>query len=306
MAGIFYETTSLHLLSETGSHKLSQDQQFQQVQRRHVLRKFKKSFIATQISIGGYLEHGWNRSNNSSKTVQNYWSERSEANRSNYIRRKMYSSIVTMVPQMLPDGWKTRILMVFSHILYGTQSAQKTSLVYWFSIIMNRIFRSMGSIMQNKMESLCCHFHPTTPINFNRTVQTVFGPFKRYCNSASDAWMINNPGRNMSINDIPSIAARAFPLAAPPSNILSGFRVTGIWPYNENIFDESGFAPSFVSDRSIDETGDESNSVTTDPRIEECLSSIVQPTRKHWTYLGWFEPYNSRGTNPSFSKSRCK
>ncbi|KAL3999369.1 nuclear receptor co-repressor 2 [Sarotherodon galilaeus] len=69
--------------------------------------------------------------------------------------------------------------------------------------------------------------------------------------STCDAWMRNNPGKTMSIYDIPGIVAIAYPLAATPLNIQAGFRVAGIQPYNRNVFLEAEFAPSYVTDRPI-------------------------------------------------------
>lgn len=39
-------------------------------------------------------------------------------------------------------------------------------------------------------------------------------PQKRYINTMCDAWMRNNPGKTMSIYDIPGIVAIAYPLVA--------------------------------------------------------------------------------------------
>ncbi|ROL23530.1 Pogo transposable element with KRAB domain [Anabarilius grahami] len=79
--------------------------------------------------------------------------------------------------------------------------------------------------------------------------RTVYGPLKRHVNTACDSWMLNNPGKTMSIYDVPGIVATAYPLAATPNNIQSGFRVTGISPYNRDVFPEDAFAPSYVTDR---------------------------------------------------------
>lgn len=78
---------------------------------------------------------------------------------------------------------------------------------------------------------------------------SVYGPFKRHLSSAHDAWLRSNPGKTISIYDIPQLVATALPLAMTPTNISNGYRRTGIYPYNSDIFSEEDFMPSFVTDR---------------------------------------------------------
>lgn len=78
--------------------------------------------------------------------------------------------------------------------------------------------------------------------------RTVYGPFKKYVNSACDGWVTTNR-RPMTIYDIPGIVKTALPNAINPVNITSGFQITGICPFNRNVFTDSDFMPSYVSDR---------------------------------------------------------
>lgn len=57
-----------------------------------------------------------------------------------------------------------------------------------------------------------------------------------------------NPGKRMTIYDISQIAAGALPDATSPRNITSGFKVSGIHPFNPNVFGEDEFLPSIVTD----------------------------------------------------------
>lgn len=75
------------------------------------------------------------------------------------------------------------------------------------------------------------------------------GPFKAYCAKAQENWLRNNPGKVMSIYEIPGMVKYAWPLASTPTNITSAFKKTGVWPYDPNIFTDDDFAPSFVTDR---------------------------------------------------------
>ena len=55
----------------------------------------------------------------------------------------------------------------------------------------------------------------------------------------------------MTIYDIPSILRDAWPIAVTPVNILKRFEVTGISPYNPNVFQDDDFSPAFVTDRAM-------------------------------------------------------
>lgn len=79
--------------------------------------------------------------------------------------------------------------------------------------------------------------------------RSVYGPLKKYVNTACDSWMTSHPAATMSIYDIPSIVHTALPLAATPNNITAGFRVSGIYPFNRDIFPDSEFMAAYVTDR---------------------------------------------------------
>jgi len=58
-----------------------------------------------------------------------------------------------------------------------------------------------------------------------------------------------HPGTTMTITDIPVILKTALPLATTPVNIMKGFEVSGICPFNRDIFTDLDFSPSYVTDR---------------------------------------------------------
>lgn len=102
--------------------------------------------------------------------------------------------------------------------------------------------------------------------------RSVYGPLKRYINSAMDCWLKMHPGKTVTIYDLPSIVATALPAAATPANIMSGFRCTGIWPLDPNIFTEVDFSPAYVTDRPAPTvTGEPAASVEPDG------AALVQP-----------------------------
>ena len=79
--------------------------------------------------------------------------------------------------------------------------------------------------------------------------KSVYGPFKAYQNQAADGWMRSHPGKKISIYELPQTINEAFLSAMTPRNIIAGFRATGIYPYNRNIFSDADFAPASLSDR---------------------------------------------------------
>ena len=64
-----------------------------------------------------------------------------------------------------------------------------------------------------------------------------------------DYWMRSNPGKNVTIYEIPALVKKAQLAAMTPKNILSGFECTGTWSFNREIFTELDFAPAAVTDR---------------------------------------------------------
>lgn len=92
---------------------------------------------------------------------------------------------------------------------------------------------------------------PHTSDHLQPLDKAVFGPFKRFFNQGADEWMLSHPGQTLSIYDLPAICCKAWDRGATPSNIKSGFRCTGIWPFDKNIFTEQDFLCSYVTDRPV-------------------------------------------------------
>ncbi|KAE9521524.1 hypothetical protein AGLY_018080 [Aphis glycines] len=103
--------------------------------------------------------------------------------------------------------------------------------------------------------------------------RSVYGPFKKFVNREMDQWMTMHPGSRMTIYDIPQIVAGALPDAVSPRNIMGGFKVSGIWPFDRNIFREDEFAPSLVTD--VDDL--ETNQINQDTHPEKELFNSLEP-----------------------------
>lgn len=69
----------------------------------------------------------------------------------------------------------------------------------------------------------------------------VFGPFKNYCKSSFNEYLVNNPGKKITIYDIASLTNQPFLRAFSTENIVNGFKATGIFPLNSLAFKEEDF-----------------------------------------------------------------
>lgn len=106
----------------------------------------------------------------------------------------------------------------------------------------------------------------------------VYGPFKKYINQSMTSWMTNNPGKIITIYDVPSISSSALVSAATPRNIINGFSVSGIWPFNMNVFTEDDVAPSVVTDMVINTTTEEIVNTTIEKITNTTTEEIVNTT----------------------------
>ena len=93
----------------------------------------------------------------------------------------------------------------------------------------------------------------TPPLKISHKLQpldvAVYNPFKKYYANGIDAWHRNHHGQTMNIYDISAVVNSACIKAFTPSNITSGFFACGIVPYDKNIFSDSDYSSSYVSDR---------------------------------------------------------
>ena len=63
----------------------------------------------------------------------------------------------------------------------------------------------------------------------------------------------DNAGKSMTIHIIPKLVSYAFPKAMTPENIISGYSVTGIYPFDGNVFTPDEFMATYATDRPFQE-----------------------------------------------------
>lgn len=134
-------------------------------------------------------------------------------------------------------------------------------------------------------------FPPHTSHRLQPLDRSVYGPFKKFYFSSVDNWLASNPGKTVTIYDIPSLVKTAFPKAMTPNNIVAGFKTTGIMPFNPDVFQDADYLPSFVTDRSdVHNT----SSVDTNPQPEPSTSTEAQSLDGNPTFDA-STPSTSRG-----------
>lgn len=126
---------------------------------------------------------------------------------------------------------------------------------------------------------------------------SVYGPFKTYINQASDTWMRDpsNAGKSMTIHEIPSLVSYAFPKAFSTINITSGFRATGIYPFDKSVFPPEAFLSASTTDRPLPDDQAADVSAMSRPTSAQSSVDVGRP-------IGMQSTKNSGGTSKENSK----
>ena len=91
---------------------------------------------------------------------------------------------------------------------------------------------------------------------FSRSLdRTVFGPLKKYMSTVMDNWLREpyNVGKVMTIHALPAMVAYAFPKEMTPTYITSGFRCTGLYPFDRHIIKPGTLLPYTVTNGPLSE-----------------------------------------------------
>ncbi|CAH2085212.1 unnamed protein product [Euphydryas editha] len=77
----------------------------------------------------------------------------------------------------------------------------------------------------------------------------VYGPFKNYFEQEVSLFQRTHVGRIISQYDVAKLFGEAYIKAASAQNAVKEFSTTRIWPTNRNVFNDSDYMPSTVTDR---------------------------------------------------------
>ena len=128
-----------------------------------------------------------------------------------------------------------------------------------------------------------------------------YGPLKSYYKNAVGEWNLSNPGKRISIYDIPACFARAFNKTCTYENITSGFRKSEIFPLNSDTFTDADFLAATVFQQEPEKM--QTNAPTTEPSASapakitaesQASTSAIRDVDKSFSDLTEIRPFPKR------------
>ncbi|GBM76068.1 hypothetical protein AVEN_167488-1 [Araneus ventricosus] len=107
---------------------------------------------------------------------------------------------------------------------------------------------------ENNVVLLC--FPPHTTHRLQPLDVSFMAPLSTFYEQETRKWLINHPGRCVTIYQVGKLFKAAFSRAATVQTAVKGFEKTGIYPFNRDVFPEYLFAPSETTERPLDNTSE--------------------------------------------------
>ncbi|XP_045762732.1 uncharacterized protein LOC123865623 [Maniola jurtina] len=149
-----------------------------------------------------------------------------------------------------PSGWMNSELFVdtIKHFIKNTSSSKENpSILIMDNHESHLCIEALDIAKENGVTILT--LHPHTSAKLQPLDVGIYSPFKSYYNAAMELWLLNNPGKGVTIYDLAELIGTAFIRTMTPTNIINAFKKTGIHPFDRNVFTEEDFLPSAVTDR---------------------------------------------------------
>ncbi|XP_060845906.1 uncharacterized protein LOC132925532 [Rhopalosiphum padi] len=147
---------------------------------------------------------------------------------------------------------------------------------------------------KNFITVLC--FPPHTTHKLQPLDVSFMRPLSMYYSQEINIYLLNHPGRVVTLHEIGKIFVTAYNKAATVKNAVSGFNKTGIYPYNPEAFSEEDFIAADTTDipmstsTDIESSSNLTSSDTTDIPVStltniESLSNLKSKTPSTSTHL---------------------
>ncbi|GBL84812.1 hypothetical protein AVEN_1104-1 [Araneus ventricosus] len=106
----------------------------------------------------------------------------------------------------------------------------------------------------NNVVLLC--FPPHTTHRLQPLDVSFMAPLSTFYEQETRKWLINHPGRCVTIYQVGKLFKAAFSRAATVQTAVKGFGKTGIYPFNRDVFPEYLLAPSETTEKPLDNTSE--------------------------------------------------
>ncbi|KAJ4447651.1 hypothetical protein ANN_09658 [Periplaneta americana] len=92
-------------------------------------------------------------------------------------------------------------------------------------------------------------------------------PLNTFYLAAIEKFLRNNPGRVVTQFQVSKLFGEAYLRAATPTTAINGFKKCGLYPLDQDVFDDTDFAPSLPTDRPLNhvESSNDSETLPVDP-----------------------------------------
>ncbi|XP_050298658.1 tigger transposable element-derived protein 1-like isoform X2 [Anthonomus grandis grandis] len=100
--------------------------------------------------------------------------------------------------------------------------------------------------------------------------KSVFRSFEQFWDEEVLNYWMREPDRKITKGRFGYILSKIWPKAMSPQNLMSGFRVTGIYPFNPDAIEEAAFAPSLLTEKPQERAeAEEDNPLTDDSELSD-------------------------------------
>lgn len=126
----------------------------------------------------------------------------------------------------------------------------------------HKSFEALNFAKENGIEIVCLPPHCThrmQPLDV-----CFYGPLKTYFNQEISVWLRNHPGRVVTAFQIGYLFNQAYGKTASVQNACNGFKSTGLWPVNPDIFPDHFFEPSETTNIPMASTADNPDQIQDD------------------------------------------
>lgn len=140
------------------------------------------------------------------------------------------------------SGWMTSegFMEVLNHIKNNTRCCKERPILIFLDNHVSHC--SLAAILFCRDNGInMITFPPHTSHKLQPLDITVFGPFKKYLTSSFNDFLVSNPGRVITIYDIPSLSATPFQKSFVSESICKGFAMAGIYPFDRLAIPETEF-----------------------------------------------------------------